>query len=96
MSELASAATPYGLRRPTVDDARQAVYRVHRDAGPAVWSGLLAAGRTAGGEDDADALTRLIQAMAEADPITRLCGEALRIRLAAHTHLSAAHAITRS
>lgn len=96
MSGSDSPATPYGLRRPTVADARESLYRVHGDAAPAVWAELLGACRLSGAEDDTGSLARLIEAMSAADPVTRLCGEALRIRLASHTHLSAAHAMTRS
>lgn len=96
MSGPDSPVTPYGLRRPTVADARQAVHRVHGDTAPEIWPGLLAGCRLSGDEEDAGSLTRLIEAMTAADPVTKLCAEALRIRLASHTHLSAAHAITRS
>jgi hypothetical protein len=96
MSGSDSPATPYGLRLPTVADARQAVYRVHGDSATAIWSSLLGGCRLSGDEEDTGSLARLIDAMIAGDPVTRLCGEALRIRLASHTHLSAAHAITRS
>jgi hypothetical protein len=96
MSGPDSPAAPYGLRRPTVADARQAVYRVHGDTAPAIWRSLLSGSRLSGDEEDTASLTRLIETMTAADPVTKLCAEALRIRLASHTHLSAAHAITRS
>ena len=86
----------YGLRRPTLADARDAVHRVHGPAGGAVWAGLLATSRMSGDETDTGALGRLLRTMTAGDPVTQLCAQALRIRLASHTHLSAAHAITRS
>jgi hypothetical protein len=69
---------------------------VHGGGGPAVWAALLDTCRLSGNETEPAALTSLMRAMAAADPVTALCAEALRIRLASHTHLSAAHAITRS
>jgi hypothetical protein len=94
MSDRPLAA--YGLRRPTLSDLRDALHRVHGAMGPAVWADLLVACRLTGDETDAGALPRLLAATAAADPITQLCAHALRIRLASHMHLSAAHAITRS
>jgi DNA-binding transcriptional LysR family regulator len=78
--------TPYGLARPTMDDARAAVHRVHAGDGPRVWAGLLRAAGTDGtGEHGLD---RLIAAMRQADPVSRLCALALTIRLDAHSQLS--------
>lgn len=91
-----SDAQPYGLQRPTTHDARDALHRVHGADGPAVWNRLLSQpGITAADTSDAG-LLRLVEAMAKLDPVSRLCAQALRIRLAAHTHLSAAHHLTRS
>ncbi|MEU4557913.1 hypothetical protein AB0F72_05970 [Actinoplanes sp. NPDC023936] len=82
--------SPYGLSRPTVEDARAAVLRVHGGDGPRVWDELV---RTAGSDLTLD---RLLPVMTVADPTTRLCALALQIRLTSHTHLAAAHTTVRS
>ena len=87
---------PYGLRRPTMDDARDAMYRVHGDTGAARWSQLLASISLNGTETDETSFQRLLRAMTDVDPISRLCAQALNIRVASHYHLSAAHTMTRS
>ncbi|MEU4690243.1 hypothetical protein [Actinoplanes sp. NPDC023714] len=79
----------YGLPRPTVEDAREAVYRVHGGDGPRVWDQLV---RTAGDST----LERLLPAMQSADPTTRLCALALQIRVTAHSQLTAAYTTVRS
>jgi hypothetical protein len=82
--------TPYGLARPTLDDARASVHRAHAGAGPRVWAQLLRTagldGARAGG--DGDGLERMITVMYDADPTSRLCALALRIRITSHTQLS--------
>ena len=80
--------TPYGLRRPTMDDARAAVYRVHGELGPRMWSRTLTDTELGGHESDDDSLERLLVALDGADPVSRLCAQALRIRLRAHTVLA--------
>jgi hypothetical protein len=88
--------SPYGLHRPSMHDAREAVHRVHGANGPAVWDRLLTkSGLGTHDTDDAD-LLQLLDTMADLDPVSGLCAQALRIRLASHTHLSAAHTLTRS
>jgi hypothetical protein len=87
---------PYGLRRPTMTDAREAMHRVHGDTGHTAWAQLLSAAGLAGTEPDDASLQRLLKAMAELDSVSRLCAHALRIRLSSHTHLTAAHTMTRS
>lgn len=89
-----SSHAPYGLARPTLDDARAAVHRVHGPDGPQVWSRLLHAAGMSGAEPDA--LERLLPLMASADPVTRLCATALRIRSVSHDSLAVAHANLRS
>jgi hypothetical protein len=89
-------ADVYGLHRPTMSDARDAMHRVHAHTGRSQWAGLLKAAGLTGNETDEPALLRLIEVMAGLDPVSRLCAHALRIRLATHTHLTAAHAMTRS
>ena len=90
------AGTPYGLHRPTMTDARDAMHRVHGPEGPAAWSRLLHGAGLAGNEPGEDALLRLVDAMASFDSVSRLCAQALRIRLSTFTHLAAAHTMTRS
>jgi hypothetical protein len=86
----------YGLHRPTMSDAREAMHRVHGHTGRSHWAGLLKATGLTGNETDEPALLRLIEAMASLDQVSRMCAHALRIRLATHTHLTAAHTMTRS
>lgn len=80
----------YGLRRPVVSDALVAVHRAHGARAAAVWAQLLIAAGLAGHEADTAALQRLIGAMAGLDPVTRLVGHSLRIRLSTYLHLAAA------
>jgi hypothetical protein len=86
-----SADPSYHLRRPVVSDALVAVHRAHGPRAAAVWAELLTAAGMAGHEADTSALERLIAAMAGLDPVTRLVGHSLRIRLSTYQHLSAAH-----
>jgi hypothetical protein len=96
---VTTAETPadaYGLLRPTMTDAREAMHRVHGHTGRSAWTRLLGAAQLTGNEADEPALIRLLEAMHHLDPVSRLCAQALRIRLASHTHLAAAHLATRS
>lgn len=88
MPSFDDAETPYGLRRPTMDDARAAVYRVHGDLGARMWSRALTATELGGHETDDDSLERLLVALDAADPVSRLAAQALRIRLRSHTYLA--------
>lgn len=90
------AGDAYGLLPPTMNDAREAMHRVHGHTGRSAWARLLAAANLTGDETDEAALTRLLDAMHRLDPVSRLCAQALRIRLISYTHLSAAHSVTRS
>ncbi|MBG0562885.1 hypothetical protein [Actinoplanes aureus] len=91
------ASSPYGLSRPTMDDARAAVLRVHAGDGRRIWDQLLHAAGLTGRETDDSALDRLLTQMSTSDATTRLCALALRIRVTSHTHLAAAaQSITRS
>ncbi|WP_433825479.1 hypothetical protein ACQP2E_25600 [Actinoplanes sp. CA-015351] len=90
MTVLTLDAEVYGLARPTVEDARDAVLRVHRWDGPVIWEQLV---RAAG---SGSSLDRLLPVMAAADPITRLCALAVQIRLTAYTELAAAQTTVRS
>lgn len=87
---------PYGLRRPTLGDARESVLRVHDSDGPAVWAALLQSAGISERQDGEHDLARLLDAMEAADPVTRLCAQALRIRVVSFDRLSAAHDLTRS
>lgn len=89
-----SSEAPYGLTLPTMDDARDAVHRVHGPDGPRIWSQLLQAAGLTGREPDA--LDRMLRLMAAADPTTRLCATALQIRISSYGHLAAAHSTLRS
>ncbi|GAA4967040.1 hypothetical protein GCM10025331_69690 [Actinoplanes utahensis] len=89
-----SSEAPYGLTSPTMDDARDAVHRVHGPDGPRVWSHLLQAAGLTGQEPDA--FERMLRLMASADPTTRLCATALQIRASSYGHLAAAHSSLRS
>lgn len=91
-----TAADAYGLHRPTMADAREAMQRVHGESGRSAWERLLQVAGMSGTETGDDALRRLLTAMAGLDPVSRLCAQALTIRLSSHTHLSAAHTMTRS
>ena len=86
----------YGLHRPTMADAHEAMLRVHGHTGRSTWERLLQAAGMSGTETGDGALPRLLTAMAGLDPVSRLCAQALNIRLSSHTHLSAAHTMTRS
>ncbi|GAA2875562.1 hypothetical protein Acy02nite_76560 [Actinoplanes cyaneus] len=86
----------YGLSRPTMADARDAMHRVHGHTGRSSWARLLAAAKLTGNETDEPSLLRLLETMTNLDPVSRLCAQALRIRLTSHTHLAAAQLATRS
>lgn len=85
---------PYGLVRPTLDDARDAVHRVHGPDGPQIWQHLTRAAGVTGRESDA--FERVLALMTTADPTTRLCATALQIRISSHDLLAAAHSNLRS
>lgn len=83
----------YGLRRPTVVDARAAIERVYGGAeADRVWSQV--AGPALGASRTALTVEEIVDAMvASSDDVVRLCGQALLIRLRSHAHLAAASAI---
>lgn len=84
---------PYGLRPPTTADARDAVHRVHGADAPRVWAAMLSTAGVTGAEPTA--FERVLAVMEGADPVTRLCAQALRIRLTSYSCLAAAHDMTR-
>ncbi|PPK93884.1 hypothetical protein CLV92_109162 [Kineococcus xinjiangensis] len=93
METAASAA--YGLRPPTLADARTAVERAYSRAAVEIWRELLASARLTGQEGDRPSLERLLAAMdAYPDGVMGLCARALRIRLESHARLTAAFAMT--
>ncbi|GIF41796.1 hypothetical protein [Actinoplanes xinjiangensis] len=96
MTSPPSDSVVYGLRRPTMTDAREAMHRVHGHTGRSTWARLIAAAHLTGEETDEPALLRLLEAMTTLDPVSRLCAQALRIRMTSYTELAAAHAITGS
>jgi hypothetical protein len=96
MTSAADPDTPYGLRRPTMGDARESVHRAHGSDGPRVWSRALTASGLGGHEDDDDSLERLLDALDGDDAVSRMCAVALRIRLRSHTFLAVAHDLSGS
>jgi hypothetical protein len=82
---------PYGVRRPDLAEAREALRRLYGADAGTIWADLMSRTGLTGNETDPAALTRLIEAMTAADPILSLCARSLHIRQATHTHLSAAH-----
>jgi hypothetical protein len=96
MSELAASATgPYGLRRPDLAEARQALERVYGDQTAGVWQRLLDAARLSGTETDRAALDRLLKAMVDTDPVLALCARSVQIRATAYDHLTEVDTIVR-
>ena len=91
-----TGTSPYGLHRPTMSDAREAMHRVHGHTGRSAWERLLQVAGVSDTDTSAEALQRLQTAMAGLHPVSRLCAQALSSRLSSHTHLSAAHTLTRS
>ncbi|MFI1990970.1 hypothetical protein [Actinoplanes sp. NPDC020271] len=96
MTTPETTGAAYGLSRPTMADAQDAMHRVHGHTGRSAWASLLDAAKLTGAETDEPSLLRLIEAMTHLDPVSRLCAQALRIRMTSHTHLAAAHLATRS
>ena len=79
----------FGLTRPTVADVLVAVGRTHGRDAAAVWTQLLDTAGLVGHESDDRALHRLLDAMAERDPLSRVTACSLRIRLSSYTSLAA-------
>ncbi|OJF12008.1 hypothetical protein [Couchioplanes caeruleus] len=78
----------YGLRRPTLADARESL-RASVDNPDAVWSELLAQTGLAGSETTTAALSAMAQAMLVRGGGVGMCGNALHIRITAYTALGA-------
>jgi len=96
MPTLAAPTTEYvaayGLTRPKVGDACEAVERVFGADAPLVWEQILSA--AGAGEHDDRGIERVVDAMIRhQDGVVRLCAQALSIRLSSYTRLAATHAI---
>lgn len=81
----------FELYRPGVADALVAVGRTHKAAAPAIWTQLLAAAGLSGHETDDTALNRLLDAMTELDPLSRIAARSLRVRINSYASLAAMH-----
>ena len=81
----------FGLTRPTVADVLVAIGRTHRSDAAIVWAQLLTTAGLAGHETDDTALNRLLDAMIERDPLSRVAARGLRIRMSSYNSLAAVH-----
>lgn len=86
----------YGLRPPTLADARTVIAGIYPQQADEVWADLLRAAGITGREDTEDAVARLVDAMAAHDRVLQLCALSLTIRRRSHEELSQARAIMRS
>jgi len=77
----------YGLLPPTLADARAVVADIHPDDVDILWPRLVASAGLTGDESDADAVPRIVAAMAATDPILELAALALTIRRRSHEEL---------
>jgi len=95
VAPTAEYVAAYGLKRPSLADARSAIERIFRDAAAPVWDRLLAAaGLTGTDEADSTSLPRLVGTMEGSDDaVIRLCAQSLAIRHHSFQHLAAAHAV---
>ncbi|MEV6597797.1 hypothetical protein AB0M36_13110 [Actinoplanes sp. NPDC051346] len=78
----------YGLRRPTLGDARDSL-RGTVDNADAVWNELLAQTGLEGSETTTAALSAMAQAMLGRGGGVGMCGNALHIRITAYDALGA-------
>ncbi|GAA0237595.1 hypothetical protein [Cryptosporangium japonicum] len=78
-----ASSGPYGLPRPDLDEAHQALAEIYAEITDRIWTQILHQTGLSGRETDPDALDRVIDAMKSSDPITALCGRSLEIRVAA-------------
>ena len=81
----------YGLCRPTVADVLVAVGRMHKKDAAAVWAQLLTTAGMSGDETDEAALDRLLDAMSERDPLSRVAARGVRVRMSSYDSLAAVH-----
>jgi hypothetical protein len=73
---------PYGLARPDLDEAHQALAEIYAEVTDQLWAKMLQKANLSGRETDAQALDRILELMKASDPITALCGRSLAIRVA--------------
>lgn len=86
-----TAASPvaYGLRRPTVVDARAALERVYGQGADARWTELATV--ASAGTGTAVTVESMVEVMlASEEGVVRLCGQAVKIRLHSFARLAAA------
>ena len=91
-----TSATMYGLQRPDLPEAAQAVRRVCGHNTDGVWQQLLTSAGLTGHETDHDSMNRLLTAMRAGTPILAMCAQALTIRAETYDRLTAAHDLIRS
>jgi len=85
----AASTEAYGLRLPTVVDARAALERIYGPGADARWTELTA--QATSGVARAVTVESIVDVMlASEDGVIRLCGQAVKIRLRSFTHLAAA------
>lgn len=86
------AVAAYGLRQPTVVDARASIERIYGSVeADAIWTELTGSAVAA---RVAVSLDGIVDAMlGSRHDVVRLCGQALHIRVRSYAHLSAAQAI---
>ena len=85
----------YGMKRPSLGDARGAVERIFRTDAARMWDDLAARADAVGAHDeDAAAFDRVLAAMQRStDDVVQLCARALTIRQSSYRHLAAANAV---
>ena len=86
----------YGLPRPDLTEAAEAVRRVCGHDTDGVWQQLLQSAGLTGRENDPASMNRLLTAMRAGNPVLAMCAQALTIRLETYDRLSAAHDMIRS
>jgi len=86
------APAAFGLNRPTVVEARQAIERVYGAGAGALWHDL--AETASEGSRQPVTVEGIVAAMQlSADGVVRLCAQAMHIRLRSYEHLAAASAL---
>jgi hypothetical protein len=84
-----STVPAYGLRQPSVVDARACIERIYgADEADAIWNELTGNVRAAAGIEEV-----VTTMLASHHDVVHLCGRALQIRLRTFVHLSAAQAL---
>ena len=88
----AGATGPYRLARPTLHDAYSAVYGLYGPHTADIWRTLLHSAGLTGEETAPSALDRLVVVMQADQPLIRICGRSLQVRVTAYEQLARAHA----